>query len=155
MIKESQIIGGKLVVFYEDGERRKTYLNPSELEELLEASGYAVPRRYKDVRSVEELTIDELQDALRLYDKGCSWREIADALGVPENDLPQAVSRKKRDRYKARRRERMRERDEKIVAMMAGGMTRRQVAKRLEISETMVTRAVNRINGGFYEKDVD
>ena len=119
---------------------------------MLVSNGYHIPSRYVEVRQAEYLTRQELYDAMRLYEIGCSWDEIAEAFGVDVGDLKTLMSKKARRTYREENKERCKkhreERNKAIRRMEREGISRKEISNRLGISVATISRACSQREEG-------
>ena len=149
--KKVPIVGAIVTVAYQDGAQAKFRLKSDEFTMLFRDAGYHIPQRYREERDVRCLTLQELYEALCLYEAGCSWDEIAECYLVPADELRSIMRKRDQERYRRAEVARRMKRDIALWKLRCTGLTQTQVAQRMEVTRSMVGRACERCENGYYE----
>ena len=139
-----------VVLRYADGHTETAMLGAGKVLGWLGKMRVYPPPRYVDERPAESLTREEVAHCRTLYRQGMSWRELGEAFGVPDKDLRRRVMGTE-PAARAIAREAQRERDLLVWEMSQRGLRQCVIARRLGISEPMVSKALQRVRAGYYD----
>ena len=144
----------KMTIEFEDGFKVETVVkNPIG---MLKKSGYRVPTHYVEERDVRCMTIDELHEALLMYESGLPWSEVAEVYLVPEDELKTMIRKRDRHAYAVAAIARRCKRDVGLQRLVKSGLSMCAVAERKGVTRSMVQMACKRVENGFYDGiDVD
>lgn len=144
------VIDAGVVLRYADGHTETAMLGAGKVLGWLGKMRVYPPARYAHERPVESLTDAELAHCRTLYRQGTSWRELGEIYGVPEKELRSAVmARKPATRTIAR--EKMRERDMRIIDLKRQGFRQCVIAERMGVTDSLVSQVLRRWRSGYYD----